>query len=131
MNTNFIGQNIKYLVGKENLSMDAFGRLFGLNRGSIGAYIENRAGPKIETLQKVCERYSFKLDDIVNGDVSNLKPEADKEIFNNKNLFDISNIDTLEKMSLALENQRQIIYEQTIEIHKLKKENGRLVSMLS
>ncbi len=66
----FISKNIKYLVQKEGIGKDAFGKLFNLNRGTIGSYIEGKSNPKIETLQKITERYDILIDDIVNNDLS-------------------------------------------------------------
>lgn len=70
MNKDYISININYLVDREKLAKDAFGKVFGLNRGAIGSYIDGKAKPKIETLQKISEKYNITLDDLVNGDLS-------------------------------------------------------------
>ncbi|MEM9142266.1 MAG: S24 family peptidase, partial [Bacteroidota bacterium] len=43
---------------------------FGLNRGAVGSYIDGKSRPKIETLQKISEKYQLTLDDLVNRDLS-------------------------------------------------------------
>ncbi|MEO1010386.1 MAG: LexA family transcriptional regulator [Bacteroidota bacterium] len=70
MKNKYISLNINYLLSKENVGKDAFGKLFGLNRGAIGSYIDGKSRPKIETLQKISEKYNLTLDDLVNGDLS-------------------------------------------------------------
>jgi transcriptional regulator with XRE-family HTH domain len=66
MKKDFIQLNINYLVTKEKLSKNAFGKLFGLNRGAISSYIEGKAKPKLETLQKISAHFKLTLDQIVN-----------------------------------------------------------------
>ena len=67
---NFISMNIKQLVDNEGIGQDAFGVLFGLNRGAIGSYISGKATPKIELLQKISEKYQISIDDLINTDIS-------------------------------------------------------------
>ncbi len=71
MNDNFISLNIRYLLSKENLPKDTFGKKFGLNRGAIASYIDGKSKPKIETLQKISKYFNLFIDDIVNKDLSN------------------------------------------------------------
>lgn len=73
---NLISLNIKHLVEGSNLTKDAFGKLFGLNRGAIGTYIEGKALPKIETLQKISAHFNISIDDLVNLEIKNNKPET-------------------------------------------------------
>ena len=61
MKNNYIKLNINYLVEKENKGKDGFGNLFNLNRGTIGTYINGKALPKIETLQKISEKKNFRI----------------------------------------------------------------------
>jgi transcriptional regulator with XRE-family HTH domain len=67
---NYIGLNIGHLVQKQNMSKDAFGQLFGLNRGAIGSYIKDDVVPKIEILQKISAKFNISIDDLVNTDIS-------------------------------------------------------------
>ena len=71
MNDDFISLNISYLLNKENLPKDTFGKKFGLNRGAISSYIEGKSKPKIKTLQKISKHFNLFIDDLVNKDLSN------------------------------------------------------------
>lgn len=82
----FISKNIKYLLKKEDLGKDAFGKLFNLNRGTIGSYIEGKSNPKIETLQKIASRYDLLIDDLVNRDLANQKNTSKRR----ESLYDFS-----------------------------------------
>lgn len=66
---NFISLNISKLVEKENLSKDAFGRMFDLKRGAISSYIDGKALPKIETLQKISAHYQISIDKLINQNI--------------------------------------------------------------
>ncbi|WP_299162774.1 helix-turn-helix transcriptional regulator [uncultured Tenacibaculum sp.] len=79
MTEDFISLNINHLVGRENLAKDAFGKIFGLNRGAISSYIDGKAKPKIDTLRKISEKYKISIDDIVNKNLSKTS-----DVFNNK-----------------------------------------------
>ncbi|WP_459212755.1 helix-turn-helix transcriptional regulator [Aquimarina rhabdastrellae] len=87
----FISKNIKYLLQKEGLGKDAFGKLFGLNRGTIGSYIEGKSNPKIETIQKIANRYNLLIDDVVNRDLANqdltLKPKTSLNDFSHEEII--------------------------------------------
>lgn len=75
MNMDFISSNIAYLVSDQNTGKDAFGKLFGLNRGAISSYIDGKSKPKIETLQKISEKFNISLDNLVKQDLSKIKLE--------------------------------------------------------
>lgn len=68
---NHIAKNLSYLLRQTGLGRDAFGETVGLKRGNIGSYIDEKALPKIDTLQKISETYKISLDDLVNSDLSN------------------------------------------------------------
>ena len=70
MKKNYLSLNIKHLLQSENIGKDAFGKLFGLNRGTIGSYIDNNSKPKLETLQKISERYKVSIDELINKDLT-------------------------------------------------------------
>ncbi|WP_062056080.1 helix-turn-helix domain-containing protein [Aquimarina longa] len=74
---NYISENLSFLLHKTGLGKDAFGETIGLKRGNIGSYIDKKAFPKIETLQKISETYQITIDDLINIDLSNntLKPK--------------------------------------------------------
>lgn len=67
---NYISQNIKFLLKKSELSQDDFGLLFEIGKGLISNYINDRALPKIESIQKMCLHYKISIDDFVNTDLS-------------------------------------------------------------
>lgn len=73
---NYIAKNLSFLLRQTGLGKDAFGETVGLKRGNIGSYIDEKALPKIDTLQKISETYKISLDDLVNTDLTNssLKP---------------------------------------------------------
>ncbi len=71
---NYISENIKFLYKKTTLSQDDFGSLFEVGKGLISNYINNRALPKIETIQRICSHYKITIDDFVNTDLSAGKP---------------------------------------------------------
>ncbi|WP_459212753.1 helix-turn-helix domain-containing protein [Aquimarina rhabdastrellae] len=67
---NFISKNILFLVKEENISKDAFGKLFNLKRGNISSYINGKAMPKLETLIKISSKYDILIDDLIHIDLS-------------------------------------------------------------
>ncbi|KAA1243343.1 helix-turn-helix transcriptional regulator [Aquimarina sp. RZ0] len=73
---NYISKNISYLLRTTGLGKDPFGETVGLKRGNIGSYIDGKAFPKIETLQRISETYKISIDDLINTDLANnsLKP---------------------------------------------------------
>lgn len=79
----FISLNIKYLVGREKVSNDEFGKRFGLNRGAVLSYIQGKAIPKLQTLQNISAVSGFSIDDLVNTDISNTE---NKSVNNSKNI---------------------------------------------
>lgn len=67
---NFVSKNISFLLKKEGITMDNFGKLFGLNRGSISSYVKGKSIPKLETLIKISDRYAILIDDLIHQDLS-------------------------------------------------------------
>jgi len=95
MQKDYIALNINHLVFKEKLKKDAFGKLFNLNRGAIASYIEEKAKPKLETLQKISAKYDLLLDDLVNKKFSEWTPsaQAKNNIANGNHIGgDVSNV---------------------------------------
>ncbi|MVO09779.1 helix-turn-helix domain-containing protein [Flavobacterium sp. TP390] len=68
---NYISNNLSFLVNKMNCSRDEFGAMFGLNRGNISFYINEKSQPKIETIQSICDYFKISIDDFINNDLSN------------------------------------------------------------
>ncbi|WP_271783640.1 hypothetical protein [Aquimarina algiphila] len=96
---NYISKNLSYLLRKTGLGKDPFGETVGLKRGNIGSYIDEKAFPKIDTLQRICETYQITLDDLVNTDLSNnsLKP---RNLDSKRELNDYSVAEIIENMYL-------------------------------
>ncbi len=66
----FFGKNIKKIRGIKSLSQQAFADLFGLKRGTLGAYEEGRSEPKIETIIKIANHFSISIDDILTSELT-------------------------------------------------------------
>lgn len=67
---NFISINISYFLHKTRLLQDDFGAIFNLNKGLIGNYVNKKALPKIETIQRICAHFEITIDDFINKDLS-------------------------------------------------------------
>lgn len=96
---NYISENLSYLLRKTGLRKDSFGETVGLKRGNIGSYIDRKAYPKIETLQKISETYKISIDDLINTDLTSnsLKPRS---IDSEKGLDNYSVAEIIENMYL-------------------------------
>lgn len=75
---NYIPENIAFLVKKLTLSQDEFGSTFEVGRGLISNYINGKALPKIETIQRICLHFEISIDDFVNRDLSQISKNAPK-----------------------------------------------------
>lgn len=71
---NYISINISYFLHKSRLSQDDFGSMFNLKKGLITNYVNNKALPKIETIQRICSYYEILIDDFINKDLSKEMP---------------------------------------------------------
>lgn len=96
---NYIAKNLIFLIRQTGLGKDAFGETVGLKRGNIGSYIDEKALPKIDTLQKISDTYQVSLDDLVNKDLTNnnFKPRNKDS---NKGLSSYSVAQIIENMYL-------------------------------
>lgn len=65
-----IGSNIKKIRQTKGLSQQAFAEIFGISRGNISSYEENRAEPKIETIIKIANNFSIPLEGLLLKDLS-------------------------------------------------------------
>ena len=65
-----IGKNIKKIRGVKKLSQTAFAELFGLSRTSVGAYEEERAEPKIDTLILIANHFGVSIDHLLAKDMT-------------------------------------------------------------
>ena len=73
---NFISLNLKYLRSVENLDQEMAGKEVGVSKDSWSSYERDKSQPKIETLQRISERFGYNIDDLINKDVSQLPPVA-------------------------------------------------------
>ncbi len=93
----FIGKNIKKIRSVKKLSQVQFAEIFDLSRTSVGAYEEERAEPKIETIIQIANYFGLSIDvlltkelsinDLYNIDILNKKlsrahqlPESNKSV---------------------------------------------------
>ena len=114
MKNNYIKLNINYLVERENKGKDGFGNLFNLNRGTIGTYIDGKALPKIETLQKISEKYNISIDELVNNQI-------DKKALSPAKINAILEDPTLEEKSNLI---RKIVKLQGIQTAEISRKTG-------
>ena len=114
MKNNYIKLNINYLVEKENKGKDGFGNLFNLNRGTIGTYINGKALPKIETLQKISEKYNISIDELVNSKIEKKSTTQAKTSTRSKD-------PALEEKSNLI---RKIVKQQGIQTAEISRKTG-------
>ncbi len=65
------GQNLKYLRKLRGWTQEEFAVKLGIKRSLIGAYEEERADPRLDVLETVCEIFKLTLDEVLLKDVSN------------------------------------------------------------
>lgn len=65
-----IGQNIKKIRSAKKLNQTQFAELFDLTRGSVGAYEEGRAEPKIETIIHIANYFSLSIDLLLKKEIT-------------------------------------------------------------
>ncbi len=66
----YLNQNIKYLRKIKGYTQADLAERIGIKRSLIGAYEEERAEPKIETIQKLSYLFDLNLDQLINQDLS-------------------------------------------------------------
>jgi transcriptional regulator with XRE-family HTH domain len=67
----YLNQNIKYLRKNKGYTQSDLAERLGVTRSIIGAYEEQRAEPKIETIQKLAYLFELSLEQLINQDLSN------------------------------------------------------------
>lgn len=65
-----IGKNIKKIRTVRKLSQQQFSELFNLSRTSVGAYEEERAEPKVETLIQIAHYFGLSVDLLLTKELS-------------------------------------------------------------
>ena len=66
-------QNLKYLRKLRGWTQEEFAQKLRIKRSLLGAYEEERAEPRIDVLEVVCDIFKLTLDDILRKDLSDTK----------------------------------------------------------
>jgi transcriptional regulator with XRE-family HTH domain len=66
-------KNLKYLRKLRGWTQDEFAKKLRIKRSLVGAYEEERAQPRIDVLETVCDMFKLTLDDILRKDLSDNK----------------------------------------------------------
>ena len=66
-------QNLKYLRKLRGWTQEEFAQKLRIKRSLLGAYEEERAEPRIDVLEVVCDIFKLTLDDILRKDLSETK----------------------------------------------------------
>ncbi|MBL7747588.1 MAG: LexA family transcriptional regulator [Chitinophagaceae bacterium] len=66
-------QNMKYLRKLRGWTQEEFANKLRIKRSLLGAYEEERAEPRIDVLEVVCDMFKLTLDDILRKDLSDNK----------------------------------------------------------
>jgi transcriptional regulator with XRE-family HTH domain len=66
-------KNLKYLRKLRGWTQDEFSQKLHIKRSLLGAYEEERAEPRIDVLEVVCDMFKLTLDDILRKDLSDNK----------------------------------------------------------
>jgi transcriptional regulator with XRE-family HTH domain len=66
-------QNLKYLRKLRGWTQEEFAQKLRIKRSLLGAYEEERAEPRIDVLEVVCDIFKLTLDDILRKDLSDNK----------------------------------------------------------
>ena len=66
----YLNQNIKYLRKQKSFTQSDLAERIGVKRSAIGAYEEQRAEPKLDTIQKLAYLFGSSLDQLINQDLS-------------------------------------------------------------
>ena len=69
----FAGSNFKYLRKLRGWTQDVFADKLNIKRSLVGAYEENRAEPRLETIEKVCKIFKLSLEELLLQDLAGTK----------------------------------------------------------
>jgi len=108
----YISLNIKQIMSIKKLTQDELGEKLDLKRGAIGSYINEKAKPKIETIQKISVLFNISIDDFINRDISNTsKHDGARAANKNRTNKDLNiyileqNLNESEKFGMALQEE--------------------------
>jgi len=65
------GQNLKYLRKLRGWTQEEFANKLGIKRSLIGAYEEDRADPRLDVMEIICQMFKTTLDELMLKDMSN------------------------------------------------------------
>ena len=65
--------NLKYLRKLRGWTQEEFAQKLGIKRSLLGAYEEERAEPRIEVLERICDMFKLTLDDLLRKNISESK----------------------------------------------------------
>lgn len=71
MNQEKIGQAIKEIRTKNNLSQQAFAEKFGVTYQAVSKWENGKNIPDIAILKEICQAYNLKLEDLLDAKISN------------------------------------------------------------
>jgi transcriptional regulator with XRE-family HTH domain len=69
----FSNQNLKYLRKLRGWTQEEFANKLNIKRSLLGAYEEERAEPRMEVLESVCDMFKLTMDEILRKDLSDNK----------------------------------------------------------
>ena len=67
------GQNLKFLRKQKNWTQENLAEELGIKRSLVGAYEEERAEPRLDVIQTICDIFKISLEDILFKDLSESK----------------------------------------------------------
>ncbi|MEO7311570.1 MAG: LexA family transcriptional regulator [Chitinophagaceae bacterium] len=67
------GQNLKYLRKQKGFTQEEMAEELGIKRSLVGAYEEERAEPRLEVMQLICDMFKLSLEDFLFKDLSESK----------------------------------------------------------
>lgn len=67
----YSNQNLKYLRKQRGWTQEEFATKLNIKRSLLGAYEEERAEPRYEVLDAVCDLFKLTMDDLLRKDLSN------------------------------------------------------------
>ncbi len=63
-------KNLRYLRKLRGWTQDEYAKKLGIKRSLVGAYEEERAEPRIEVLETLCDMFKLSLDEMIRKDLS-------------------------------------------------------------
>jgi transcriptional regulator with XRE-family HTH domain len=67
---NYANQNMKYLRKLRGWTQEEFANKLDIKRSLLGAYEEERAEPRFDVLENVCEMFKLSMDDLMRKDLN-------------------------------------------------------------